>query len=88
MANKTFVIIDEAGMHARPTSIVVQEATKFKSEITIEFNGKNANLKSIMSVMALVIKNNQQITINAVGEDAEEALASIEKVMKEKGLIA
>ena len=88
MATKTFTIIDEAGMHARPTSIVVQEATKFKSEITIEFNGKKANLKSIMSVMALVIKNNQEVTIDTNGEDASEALSAIEKVMKEKKLIA
>ncbi len=87
MASKTFKIIDPAGLHARPASVVVQEATKFNSEITLEFNGKTANLKSIMSVMALVVKTNEEIKIVAEGDDAEAALNAIENTLKEKALI-
>lgn len=87
MASKTFKIIDPAGLHARPASVVVQEATKFNSEITLEFNGKTANLKSIMSVMALVVKTNEEIKIVAEGDDADAALSAIENTLKEKALI-
>ncbi len=87
MASKTFKIIDPAGLHARPASVVVQEATKFNSEITLEFNGKTANLKSIMSVMALVVKANEEIKVIAEGDDADAALSAIESTLKEKALI-
>lgn len=87
MVSKKFTITDSAGLHARPASVVVQEATKFSSNLSIEFDGKTANLKSIMSVMALVVKANQEITIIAEGEDEKNALVSIEKVMQEKNLI-
>lgn len=73
---------DPVGLHARPASVLVQEASKFESEITVSVNGKAANLKSIMSVMALGIKFGEEITIKAEGEDAEAAISAIEIAAK------
>ncbi len=81
------IIKDPVGLHARPASIMVQEATKFESDITISANGKDANLKSIMSVMALGAKSGEEITIKAEGPDAEEAIAALEATCKENGLL-
>ncbi len=80
-------VIDPIGLHARPASIITQEANKFKADIKISSNGKEANLKSIMSIMALGVKNGDEITISAKGSDAEKAIAQIEKTMKEKKVI-
>ncbi len=80
-------IIDPIGLHARPASIVVQQASKFKSNIKLIANGKEANLKSIMSIMALGVKTNTEITIIADGSDAKEALEKIKKTMQENKLI-
>lgn len=80
-------IIDQVGLHARPASFIVQEANKYNSDITIYSNNKSANLKSIMSVMALNIKNGQDIVISAIGPDAQDALDSIKKAMKINNLI-
>lgn len=55
MMEKTFKVIDSTGIHARPAAVLVQTAGKFESEITIKFNAKTANLKSIMGVMSLGI---------------------------------
>ncbi len=87
MVSKKFVITDAQGLHARPASVVVQEATKFSSDIKLNFNGKSANLKSIMSVMALVVKANEEIEIVAEGTDESEALVAIETTLKDKNLI-
>ncbi len=87
MVSKKFVIIDSQGLHARPASVVVQEATKFSSEIKLNFNGKSANLKSIMSVMALVVKANEEVEIVAEGSDENDAINAIEAIMKDKKLI-
>ncbi len=80
-------IIDPIGLHARPASIMVQTANKFASDITLKYSGKEANLKSIMSVMALGVKTNEEITIVANGEDAEKAISEIKKAMNENKLI-
>ena len=81
------IIKDPIGLHARPAAVLTQEANKFEAEIKITSNGKDANLKSIMSVMALGIKNEEEIIITAEGKDAEEALTSLEALMKEYKLI-
>lgn len=48
MNTKTFTIIDETGIHARPATVLVQTASKFSSDITLDYNSKSVNLKSIM----------------------------------------
>ena len=80
-------IIDPVGLHARPASITVMKASKYQSEITIDSNGKSGNLKSIMNVMALGIKQNDNIIIKAEGFDAKDAIKAIEDTMKKNNLI-
>ncbi len=80
------IVKDPVGLHARPASVLVQEASKFESDITISGNGKNANLKSIMSVMSLGVKTGEEITIKAEGSDAEEAVKAIESAAKSADL--
>jgi phosphocarrier protein len=81
-------ITDPIGLHARPASVLTTEASKFESDIKIVTTaGKEANLKSIMSVMALGVANGEEITIKAEGGDAEAALTKLEEVMKSNGLI-
>ncbi len=81
------IIKDPVGLHARPASVMVQEANKFASEITISAGDKSGNLKSIMSVMALGVKTEEEVTIVAEGADAADAIAAIETAMKENGVI-
>ncbi|ATG97616.1 HPr family phosphocarrier protein [Mesoplasma lactucae] len=84
----TATIIDKVGLHARPTSQLAKEASKYKSDIKIFANGKQGNLKSIMNVMAMAVKSGDEVTIEADGPDANEACDGIKKVMQESGLIA
>lgn len=83
----TVTITDPIGLHARPASIMCQEAAKYKSKINLKTEKATANLKSIMNVMSLGVKTNTQVTIVADGEDAEQAIASIRKVMVENKII-
>ncbi len=81
------IIKDPVGLHARPASIMVQEATKFESEITILAGEKSGNLKSIMSVMALGAKTGEEITIKAEGSDETQAVEAIVEAMKANDVI-
>ncbi|KKI91841.1 phosphocarrier protein HPr [Bacillus sp. SA1-12] len=84
--DKTFVVIDKTGIHARPATTLVQTASKFNSDIDLEYNGKSVNLKSIMGVMALGIPTGVAIKITAKGSDSTEAIAALEDSMKKAGL--
>ena len=83
---KKFTIIDEVGLHARPATILVDTAGKFAADITLEYNGRSVNLKSIMGVMSLGVPHNSEIVISAEGEDAGEALTALEKTLVEQNL--
>lgn len=87
MAKFTAKITDPVGLHARPASITVAAATKFQANVTISAKGKTGNLKSIMNVMALGVKQGDEITIEATGADADDAIKAIEAAMKTNNLI-
>lgn len=82
MKNFTYTITDELGIHARPAGLLVKEAAKFSSKITISGNGKSADLKRLLAVMSLGIKKDAVIEITAEGEDEDAAAAAIEDFLK------
>lgn len=86
MAEKKFTVIADTGIHARPATLLVQTASKFNSDINLEYKGKNVNLKSIMGVMSLGIGKGADFTISAEGRDAEEALKGLEETLRKEGL--
>ena len=86
MEQKSYVIIDETGIHARPATMLVQTASKFDSDIQLEYNGKKVNLKSIMGVMSLGVGQGADVTISAEGADADDAIAAISETMEKEGL--
>ncbi|MDK6304629.1 phosphocarrier protein HPr, partial [Lactobacillus crispatus] len=81
-----FHIIAETGIHARPATLLVQAASKFGSDVNLEYNGKSVNLKSIMGVMSLGVGQNADVTITAEGDDEKDALDAIADTMKKEGL--
>ena len=86
MEKREFTITSETGIHARPATILVQAASKFSSGITLSYEGKSVNLKSIMGVMSLGVGQNAKVTITANGDDEKEALDTVEETMKKEGL--
>jgi len=83
MKSFTYVIQDKEGIHARPAGVVVAEAKKYASQVTIENKGKSADLKRIFGVMSLCAKCGEEVVINVNGADEEACAAALEKVFKE-----
>ncbi|OMP66206.1 phosphocarrier protein HPr [Domibacillus epiphyticus] len=86
MSKKPFTVTADTGIHARPATLLVQTASKFSSDINLEFNGKTVNMKSIMGVMSLGIGKGAEIVISAEGSDETTALEAIESLLKSEGL--
>ena len=86
MEKRDCTITAETGSHARPAPILVQTASKYNSDVTLSYEGKSVNLKSIMGVMSLGVGQNADVTITANGEDEKEALDAVAETMKKEGL--
>lgn len=80
-------VIDPVGLHARPATVAVNVASKFKSEVNISYKDRTVNMKSIMGVMSLGIPTQSEITIVCEGEDEDEAIQTIEEVLKTQQVI-
>ena len=74
MEKKDFHVIAETGIHARPATLLVQTASKFSSDLNLEYKGKSVNLKSIMGVMSLGVGQGADVTITAEGADEAAAI--------------
>ncbi len=83
---KQVTITDEAGMHARPASKLVQFASKYDADIKMSYKGKDVDMKSVMGVMSLGIPEGGEITIKTSSEDAEKIIEEITDKMEELGL--
>ena len=86
MEKKSFNVVADTGIHARPATLLVQTASKFASDINLEYKGKSVNLKSIMGVMSLCVGQGADVTISAEGADEKEAIAAITETMVKEGL--
>lgn len=73
MLSKDVVVNNGTGLHARPATLLVKKASSFKSDVSIEFNGKKANVKSLIGVLSLGVTKGANVTVVASGDD--EALA-------------
>ena len=86
MEKRQYHVKSETGIHARPATMLVQAASKYNSEITLEYLGKKVNLKSIMGVMSLGVGQGSDVIIVAEGSDEVDAIEGIEETMKIEGI--
>ncbi|MCI1821253.1 MAG: HPr family phosphocarrier protein [Megasphaera sp.] len=82
MKKFTYTINDPAGIHARPAGILVKEAKKFESSISILTANQKGDLKRIFAVMGLGVKQGQTITIQISGPDEDHAADVIKSCLK------
>ncbi len=82
MKEFSYTITDPQGIHARPAGILVKEAAKYQSAITLEKDGKTGDAKRIFAVMGLGAKCGQTLNVKVEGADEDEAAAAIEEFLK------
>lgn len=80
MVESEVTVMNRAGLHTRPASMIVRTASKFRSEFYIQKDGYEINGKSIIGVMTLAAEHNSTLILLFDGEDEEEALASMKKL--------
>ena len=84
MVEVTVKLLNKVGLHARPAALFVETAKKFRSDIRVEKDGKEVDAKSILGILSLGAEYGSVITIKVNGEDADEALKALVKLVNDR----
>ena len=82
MISKEVLVKNSTGLHARPATLLVKKASSFKSDISLEFNGKKANVKSLIGVLSLGVSKDATVKVTASGDDENLAAEEIAKLIE------
>jgi phosphocarrier protein HPr len=80
----SFVVVNEKGLHTRPSTELVKCATTFKSQVMLTYQSYTVNAKSLLGILMLAASRGAKIHVAAEGEDAEEAVKSILNLARNK----
>jgi len=86
-ASRDIVVSNKLGLHARPAMQFVDLANQFKSDILVRKGGEEpaeADGKSVMQMIILAATEGTPLTIQATGEDADEAVAKLVDLFESK----
>ncbi len=82
MPERRLTLVNQLGLHARAAAQVVRCAARFKSRVTLRSEDRNveADARSILDILYLAAGLGKEVTVTAIGEDADAVLAEIEKL--------
>ncbi len=80
MIQEQIKIKNKLGIHARPATLLAQEAGKFKSEIFIAKDGIEVNAKSIMGIMMIAAEQGSVLVLTIKGDDEKEAAVALKNI--------
>lgn len=87
MQEARLTITHPAGLHARPAALFVRTAATFKSAVRLTNLTRNperdADAKSILSLMTLGVEHNHEVLIRADGEDEEATIAALRDLIED-----
>lgn len=80
----TFVVINDKGLHTRPSTELVKCATGFKAQIHLVYQDIVVNAKSLLGILTLAAARGARIDVIATGDDAAIAVKTILELAKNK----
>ena len=84
MQRLQFVIGNPHGVHLKPSATIAQVAQSFSSEIAFSKDGAIADAKSSISIMTLQANCGSQIELTVHGNDEEQAVEALKKVLEKE----
>jgi len=79
-----FIVANERGLHTRPSTELVRCASSFKAQVSLIYQNYTVNAKSLLGILMLAASRGARIKVEAEGDDAEEAIAHILALAKNK----
>ncbi|MDN3506174.1 MAG: HPr family phosphocarrier protein [Simkaniaceae bacterium] len=81
---ESFVVINEKGLHTRPSTELVKCAANYEAEINLTYQDLTVNAKSLLGILMLAAAKGAKIQIDASGPDAEQAITAIRTLAENK----
>jgi phosphocarrier protein HPr len=86
VAERRVRVLSKVGLHARPAALFVQAATKAPYDVRVaKADSEPVNAKSILSVLSLDVRNDEEIVISAEGDGADTLLDELEALVADPG---
>lgn len=76
-AQGVFVIINERGLHTRPSTEIVKCSVRFKADVKLICQKQEVCAKSLLAILMLAATKGTKITVKATGPDAQEAVDAL-----------
>lgn len=83
-AKGIFVVMNDKGLHTRPSTELVKCATLYKAQINLSYQSIVVNAKSLLGILTLAAARGARVEIEAVGEDAELAVQALIELARNK----
>lgn len=77
MISRTVAIASAVGLHARPASVLAEAVDETGVDVTISFNGEEADAASLLEIMTLGAKHGDVVTLSTDDDNAGEVLDSL-----------
>lgn len=84
MRKAKVTVLNESGLHARPSSVLVKTASSYKSDLQIEMYGYRVNGKSILGLMTLAAEKGSKMELIVEGPDEDKAIDALVKLFENK----
>lgn len=84
MKSRDISILNKYGLHTRPATAFVTEASRFRAEIFLEYKGVRVNAKSILGLLVLAVEPGATLTLVADGPDEDEAIEALSTLTQNK----
>lgn len=78
---KTLLIVNKLGLHARAATQLVKLANQFDAQVTLFQGDKCASAGSVLGLMMLESHQGKEVRVVSEGQDAEQALAAVEELI-------
>jgi phosphotransferase system HPr (HPr) family protein len=79
--SRTVVVTNPQGVHARPADLIVKLASRFASDIAIVKGRERVDAKSILGILTLAATEGTELSLEADGPDAEQALDALAELV-------
>lgn len=79
-----FVVLNDKGLHTRPSTELVKCASGFNAQIHLSYRNYVVNAKSLLGILMLAAEKGARISVEAVGDDAAEAVIALQKLAQQR----
>ncbi len=82
MVEETAVVQNQAGIHVRPSGVIIEEIGEYEGNVTAESNGFSVELNSVMGLLSLGLVQGDEVKIKVEGPDEEKVAAQVKELFE------